>query len=86
MTAITFEHNGKTFELPDIRTVKPGVMRKARKGENDMDKTFTLLEVLLGEDSETLAALDDLEPEEFNKVIEKWLQGAQLGESSGSSN
>lgn len=86
MTASSFEHNGKTYELPDIRSVKPGIMRKARKGENEMDKTFLLLELLLGDDSEIMLALDDLDPEDFNKVITDWLQGAQLGESSGSSN
>jgi hypothetical protein len=80
MTATTFEHNGSSYELPDIKTVKPGVMRKARKGENEMDKTFLLLELLLGDDSPTMLALDDLTPEDFNKVIGDWLQGAQLGE------
>lgn len=84
--ATQFEHNGKTYELPDIREIKPGVLRKARKGADNVDKTFLLLELVLGEDSEVLAALDDLEPLAFNKVIEEWTQGADPGESSSSSN
>lgn len=85
MATTSFEHNGKTYELPDIASIKPGVLRKARKGADNVDKTFLLLELTLGEDSPVLEALDDLDPTKFNEVIEAWTSGAQLGESSGSS-
>jgi hypothetical protein len=83
---VTFEHNGETFELPNIQQIKPGAWRKARKGTDEMDKAFLLLEFALGEDSPTLAALDDLEPVAFNELIEKWMQGAAPGESVSSEN
>jgi hypothetical protein len=81
---VTFEHAGKTYSLPNIQEVKPGAWRKARKGTDEMDKAFLLLEIVLGEDSPELAALDELEPEAFNAVIEQWMQGATPGESVSS--
>lgn len=85
MATVKFQYEGKTYELPDMATIKPGVIRKARKGESDVDRTFLLIELALGEDSETLAALDELDADEFNRVITEWTQGAPVGESSGSS-
>jgi hypothetical protein len=85
MTAFTFEHNGKTFELPDPNTFKAGALRKSRKGIDPADKMFTLLEEVLGEDSEVLAAIDDMEAEELNEIVNGWLKGVSLGESSSSS-
>jgi hypothetical protein len=86
MTAYTFDHEGTTFELPDPKAIKPGILRKARKGKDETDQMFLLLELTLGEDSDALAALDDMDGEKFSTVVGEWLQGAQLGESSGSSN
>jgi hypothetical protein len=83
---LTFEHNGKTFSLPNLQDIKPGAWRKARKGTDEMDKAFLLLETVLGEDSETLAAMDDLAPDKFNDIITTWMQGATPGESVGSEN
>jgi hypothetical protein len=86
MTAYKFDFNGQTFELPNPKDIKPGVLRKARKGKDDADQMFLLLELTLGEDSPVLDALDNMDGEQFSKIVTEWLQGAQLGESSGSSN
>jgi hypothetical protein len=83
---VTFEHAGRTYELPHIQDIKPGAWRKARKGTDEMDKAFLLLEFVLGEDSDALAAIDELEPEVFNTLITEWMQGATPGESVSSEN
>lgn len=82
----SFEHNGETFTIPSISTIKPGVFRKLRKIKNDeLDLIFTLLEQVIGDDTPEMAALDDMDADQFKAVInDGWLQGATAGESSDS--
>ena len=83
MTAETFEftHKGKKHTIPAFSKLPMGVLRKARKGENDMDKTFLILETILPEDSKELAAIDAMQPEEFNEFMLGWTQGGGVGEA-----
>jgi hypothetical protein len=80
----TFEHAGKKYTIPAFSQLPAGAFRKARKGVDDFDKAFILIEVTLGEDSKELAALDSMTPVELNEFIIEWSKGASLGESSGS--
>jgi hypothetical protein len=82
----TFEYDGKEYTIPSIAALTSGVLRKTRKIEDELDKTYTILEELLGEDSEALAALDKMDIPEFSEWATKWTQGVSLGESSGSEN
>jgi hypothetical protein len=81
-----FNIKGTDYEVPLLKDAPIGVIRKARKAGNDMDATFTILEAMLGEDSQELAAVDTLTPVEFENWMRGWTQGAELGESSSSSN
>jgi hypothetical protein len=81
MAAYTFKHRNKSYSVPDFSQVSMGVIRKARKGEDDLDKAFIIIEELLGEDSPELKALDQMSPAEFQTFLEGWTQGASLGES-----
>jgi hypothetical protein len=74
------------YEIPAFADIPAGALRKGRKGSDDMDRAFTILEEAIGAESETLAALDKLTLAEFGKWLEGWTQGAPLGESSSSSN
>jgi hypothetical protein len=74
----------ETYEIPSFSDVPAGALRKGRKGTDDMDKAFTILEEAIGIDSPALAALDKLSVTEFGKWLEGWTKGAPLGESSGS--
>lgn len=81
MTDFVYEHNGETITVPEFRSLTAGVLRKARKGVDDVDKTFTILEVALGEDSPELAKLDAMSLVQLNDFIKAWTQGAGLGEA-----
>jgi hypothetical protein len=81
MAAYTFKHRNKSYSVPDFTELSMGVIRKARKGADDLDKAFIIIEQLLGEDSPELKALDEMTPAEFQKFLEGWTQGASLGES-----
>lgn len=61
-----------------------GAIRKARKGVDDVDKAFIIIEAVLGEDSAELKALDQMTAGEFQVFLEGWTEGAPLGESSDS--
>ena len=61
-----------------------GVIRKSRKGTDDLDKAFIIIEEILGENSPELKALDQMTPAEFQEFLEGWTEGASLGESKGS--
>jgi hypothetical protein len=76
-----FEHNGKKYELPDFVDIPMGALRKARKGKDELDVTFTMVEQMVGEDSPVLAAIDSMNAEQFQKLITGWTQGAGLGEA-----
>lgn len=79
-----FEHKGKKYAIPAFNSLKAGVLRKARKGNDQVDTAFLILELSLGEDSKELAAIDDMSVEELNDFISGWTGGAGMGESSGS--
>lgn len=81
-----FELNGKEYELPDFSNLPIGVIRKSRKFPNDLDAAFSIIENVVGVESELLEVLDVLPVSEFNKFLEGWTTGVSLGESSASSN
>ncbi|MFC4124937.1 hypothetical protein [Nocardia rhizosphaerae] len=66
--------------LPSLSYLKPGLMRKIR-GRSELDQFFMLLEMHLNE--EQLAAIDDLDPDEFAEFTDSWREhsGVSLGES-----
>mgnify|MGYP007089737738 CR=1 FL=1 len=79
-----FEHAGKTYSIPAFTELPMGALRKARKAKDDADQAFTIIETVMGEDSDELAALDSMTANEFQKFLEGWTQGAPMGESSSS--
>lgn len=79
-----FEHNGTTHEIPSLAALPMGALRKARKIEDETDKLFTMLEVVMPEGSPALAALDSMDTEAFQTFLAGWTQGAPMGESSSS--
>lgn len=66
--------------LPSLSYLKPGLMRKIR-GRSELDQFFLLLEMHLND--EQLAAIDDLDPDEFAEFTNTWREysGVSLGES-----
>ena len=80
----TFNHDGTSHSIPSFSDLPIGVIRKSRKADDEADKVFIILETLLGEDSEALAAVDSMNASQFNTWLEGWTQGASVGESSGS--
>jgi len=80
----TFKHAGKEYSLPLFSELPVGVLRAARKGTDDMDKVFIVLEKILPEGAPELEAIDIMSPVEFNDFLLEWTQGAPLGESSNS--
>jgi hypothetical protein len=74
------------FEVPTFADIPAGALRKGRKGTDEMDKAFIILEEALGVDSPALAALDTLTLAEFGEWLTGWTKGAPLGEASSSSN
>ncbi len=79
-----FEHDGKKYTVPAFNALPMGAVRKARKAKDEGDQVFTIIEIMLGEDSPELAALDAMDGEEFQQFMAAWTQGAPLGESSSS--
>jgi hypothetical protein len=81
-----FIHNKKTYTVPAFDEIPSGALRKARKGVDDMDKAFTILEETLGVKSAVLAVLDKMSVKEFGEWLEGWTQQntVKLGESSDS--
>jgi hypothetical protein len=79
-----FEHGGKKYQIPAFKSLKAGVLRKARKGNDQVDTAFMILEMTLGEDSKELDAIDDMSVDELNEFMTGWTGGASVGESSGS--
>ncbi len=82
----TFTHKGKEYTIPSINALSSGIIRKTRKIEDELDKTYTIIELMLGENAEALEALDEMDISEFSKFAEEWTQGVSVGESSGSEN
>ncbi|MEU2106496.1 hypothetical protein [Nocardia sp. NPDC019255] len=75
---------GKTkIVLPSLTWLKPGVFRKIRNMDG-LNRLYALLEMSLNE--KQLAAVDDMEPDEFNDMCQAWNDhsGITLGESKAS--
>lgn len=79
-----FTHAGTEYNIPAFNALPVGVVRKARKGKDDADIAFLILENIMGEDSPELAAIDSMSQEEFQTFLEGWTQGAPVGESASS--
>ncbi len=79
-----FTANGVEFSIPKFKDLPMGVVRKARKGVDETDKVFTIIESVMGEDSPELDALDSMGANEFNDFLTAWTGGAQVGESVSS--
>jgi hypothetical protein len=76
-----FKHDNKEFEIPALKDIPAGVIRRSRKAAKDEeDRVFLILEETLGEKSPALAALDAMSVAEFSDVIKEWTQGASLPE------
>lgn len=80
----TFEHKGKKFTIPAFSALPMGAIRKARKAKDEADQAFTIIETVMGEDSDELAAIDSMSPEEFQVWLTGWTEGAGVGEASSS--
>lgn len=73
----TIEHNGKTIELPDFKSIPVGVIRKARGLDAD-DSMWAILEGVL--DAKQIAILDSMGLDEFAKAIAGWTKGTSVPE------
>lgn len=67
-------------ELPSLNWIKPGIIRKIRH-LSQIDQMYTLFEIVLT--PEELAAVDDLDPDEFENMCTAWREhsGIAMGES-----
>lgn len=82
MTALhAFEYKGKKYTVPSFAEIPMGVLRKSRKGKDELDTVFIILETMLGEDAKAFQALDQMNGTEFGAWITTWTQGAGLGEA-----
>lgn len=82
---VTLSTSKGALTLPHPTKLPSGVIRKARKIEDAGEQFFVLIESLFDEDSPELELCDSLGLEELAEILTEWLQGASLGESSGSS-
>ena len=71
--------------LPHPAKLPSGVIRKARRTDDPVEQFFAIIEGLFAEGSDELAIVDSIPVDELTEYFAEWLQGAQLGESSGSS-
>jgi|TARA_R110000782_G_scaffold39135_1_gene91193 hypothetical protein len=76
-----FEYKGKKYDVPSFVDVPMGVLRKSRKGKDELDTVFIILETMIGEDAKAFEALDQMTGTEFGAWITAWTQGAGLGEA-----
>lgn len=74
--------SGVEITLPHMSNIKTGIIRRHRK-EEPTDFIFSVLEETA--DEAMLAKVDDLGTADLNALVEKWQEGASLGESAGSS-
>lgn len=79
-----FTIEGKKYAIPHFNQIPVGVLRKSRKSKDEMDQVFTILELVLGDDSDVLDAVDTLDGDRFQAWLKGWTQGAPVGESSSS--
>ena len=80
----TFTWEEKEYSMPAVKSIPAGILRVTRKITDEADQAFTLLELLLGEDSDALKALDAMPADVFQATLIEWQKGASLGESTGS--
>jgi CRISPR/Cas system CSM-associated protein Csm2 small subunit len=75
-----FKTGTEEIVLPSLSYLKPGLVRKIRR-MTDVDRMYTIFEEVL--DEKELKLLDDLDPEEFEKLCDQWNEHseANLGES-----
>ncbi|MFD4459797.1 hypothetical protein [Nocardia sp. NPDC058480] len=71
---------GVDVQLPSLSYLKPGLVRRIRR-MGEVDAMYTLLELSLS--AEALAAVDDMDPDEYRTLLEAWRvhSGVSLGES-----
>lgn len=80
-TTFTFTHDGNEYTIPAFTSLPIGVIRKSRKGKDEADTAFIILETVMGEDSKELAAVDSMSQAQFQAFIQGWTQGAGVGEA-----
>lgn len=85
MATYDFDIDGVTYSVPSFKDLPAGALRKSRKGTDDMDRAFIILEETLGEDSDVIRAIDTLSVTELGDWLKGWTQGASVGEASSSS-
>jgi hypothetical protein len=78
---VTVSTSAGDVELPELSSIRAGVLRKARRATDEMDQFFTIVEDVLGEDSLALNILDQLPLSELAEVFQQWT-GATPGEFS----
>jgi hypothetical protein len=81
-TDYTFETDGVKITMPRIMDLPTGVVRRSNKIEDDLEKTFYILEHSLSD--RQMKAIDKMPISELTKHLEKWSEGVGLGEASGS--
>lgn len=84
MERFHYDHNGHTIELPHLKNLATGVLRKVRKMDH-LDAAFTIFESIA--DPESLDGIDSMTLEEFLDFQKAWEKAsdATLGESGASS-
>lgn len=80
----TFKSSNKNYSIPAFSSLPAGALRKARKCADDMDRAFTIIEYVMGEDSPEIKAVDAMSVKEFGEFVQSWTGGTSVGESSGS--
>lgn len=81
----TFTYQGKEYAIASIKHIPNGVIRKTRHITDEVDKSYTIIELIVGNDEELLEVFDTMTVEEFTNFIEDWAGTDKVGESSGSS-
>lgn len=82
MSTYKFEYDGVKIEMPNVMDLPTGVVRRSNKIEDDLEKTFYILEAMLP--AKQMAAIDKMPISELTKHLEKWSEGVGLGEASKS--
>ena len=82
---VTLSTSKGALTLPHPTKLPSGVIRKARKIEDPGEQFFVMLESMFPEGSPELELCGSLGLDELADILTEWLQGANLGESSGSS-
>lgn len=80
----TFTYEDKEYTIPSIKNIPNGVIRKTRHIADEVDKSYTIVELIVGDNTELLDVFDNMTVEEFTNFIKDWAGTEQLGEPSGS--